>query len=257
MCPPTYFELDPSNPWTPPHATLDRDRAKREWETLRAAYEDAGHRVSLLEPRPELTQMVFSGNGAFLVGDQVMLARFHSPDREGEVAVHRAWFESHGYDRVFTPDVTNEGEGDFFLTERFILAGTGFRTEHEAHLVAQDHFGVPVISLRLVDERFYHLDTALFVLDNRTIAYYPPAFSEGSRRVLERLFPDALIADEQDAFALGLNCVSDGTHVFVQHEAENLRRELAGRGYRPVPIDMTEFRKAGGAPKCCTMRLYR
>ena len=37
--------------------------------------------------------------------------------------------------------------------------------------------GRPVISLRLVDPRFYHLDTALAALDDANIIYYPAAFS--------------------------------------------------------------------------------
>lgn len=66
------------------------------------------------------------------------------------------------------------------------------------------------MSLELVDPRFYHLDTALAVLDDRTIAFYPPAFSDTARRQLGALFPDAIVVGPADAHVLGLNVVSDG-----------------------------------------------
>ena len=69
---------------------------------------------------------------------------------------------------------------------------------------------MPVVSLELVDPRFYHLDTALAVLDDTTIAYYPPAFSDESRAQLLELFPDAIEVASADAYVLGLNAVSDG-----------------------------------------------
>ena len=60
-----------------------------------------------------------------------------------------------------------------------MLAGYGFRTEPAAHAEAQEALGRPVVSLRLVDPRFYHLDVALAALDDENIAYYPGAFSAG------------------------------------------------------------------------------
>jgi N-dimethylarginine dimethylaminohydrolase len=157
-----------------------------------------------------------------------------------------------------------EGEGDLVAAGRFILAGTGFRTVRAAHHEAQEFFGVPVIGLQLVDPYFYHLDTALFVLDDGSgdgsagganIVYYPEAFSAGSREVLERLYPQAVIATREDAMAFGLNSVSDGRHVFVAPQAGGLIDRLADRGYVPVPVDLSEFHKAGGGIKCCTQEI--
>jgi N-dimethylarginine dimethylaminohydrolase len=112
-----------------------------------------------------------------------------------------------------------------------------------------------VISLQLVDPYFYHLDTALFVLDDDTIAYYPEAFSPGSRRVLARLYPNAVLATRQDAMAFGLNSVSDGRHVFISPRAKELADQLVRQGYDPVPVDLSEFHKAGGGIKCCTQEI--
>jgi N-dimethylarginine dimethylaminohydrolase len=54
---------------------------------------------------------------------------------------------------------------------------------------------------------------------------------------------------------LGLNAVSDGRHVVLAEQATALARQLAARGFEPVPVDMSELRKAGGGAKCCTLEL--
>ena len=112
-----------------------------------------------------------------------------------------------------------------------------------------------MIGLDLVDPRYYHLDTALCVLGGDEVMYYPPAFSPGSRAVLARLFPDALIASEEDAEAFGLNSVSDGHHVLLPQAAVGLFAPLRERGYEPVPVDLTELLKGGGSVKCVTAEL--
>ena len=116
-------------------------------------------------------------------------------------------------------------------------------------------FGLPVLSLRLVDPRFYHLDTALCVLDADTVAYYPAAFDDASRAALAGHFAELIEAKDEDAEALGLNAISDGRHVVLPAQAAGLAAQVADKGFEPVPVDMSEFRKAGGGPKCCTLEL--
>ncbi len=263
MCPPIHFAVTYAiNPWMNPSVPVDAGLAVAQWSALRETYQQLGHSVDLIEPLASLPDMVFAANGAFVVDGIVYGAQFRNPQRDDEAPAYRAWFESNGYD-VRIPKYVNEGEGDFLLMDSpigdVVLAGTGFRTELAAHAEVQDHFGRPVITMRLVDPRFYHLDTALFPLGSRdgvaNIAYYPGAFSDGSRRVLERIFPDAILASEADAAVLGLNAVSDGQHVVLNAEAESLAGQLEQRGYVPVRVNLSELRKAGGGPKCCTLEI--
>lgn len=256
MCRPTYFEVSYAiNPWMDPGTPVDRDVALAQWEELKATYDRLGHTVELIDPLPGQPDMVFAANGALVVAGRVFGASFRNPERADEAPAFRSWFESAGYVDVRTPKNVNEGEGDFAVVGDTILAGTGFRTDHPAHFEVQEYFGRPVISLQLVDPHFYHLDTALFALDDTNVAYYPAAFSEGSQAVLRQLFPDAVIATEADAFAFGLNSVSDGRHVVVESGAVELIAALRERGYEPIPIDMSELRKSGGGPKCCTQEI--
>ncbi|WP_374204042.1 dimethylargininase [Streptomyces sp. HPF1205] len=258
MCPPAYFAVSYSiNPWMDPTKPVDPALALFQWEDLRDRYRALGHTVEVLDPVPGLPDMVFAANGATVVDGHVLGARFANPERTGEAPAHLAWFRAHGFAEVREPVHVNEAEGDFAVTTSWILAGQGFRSSLLSHTEAQEFFGRPVIGLELVDPRFYHLDTALSVLDGAAdeVMYYPGAFSPGSRAVLARLFPDALLADEEDAAAFGLNAVCDGLHVLLPRAARGLRAPLRERGFDPVPVDMSELHKAGGSVKCCTLEI--
>jgi N-dimethylarginine dimethylaminohydrolase len=268
MCRPSYFAVEyVINPWMDPATPVDVPRAIRQWTELKRTYQRLGHQVEEIEPSAGLPDMVFAANAGVVIGGRVLGARFRAAQRADEAEHYRHWFVGRGFRHLRMPTAINEGEGDFAWTGRLLLAGTGFRTEPAAHAEAQEWFGVPVISLVLVDPRFYHLDTALCVLDGGAdrasradggrpvVAYYPDAFSPGSRRVLADLFPNAIIATERDASYFGLNAVSDEQHVVLPVEATDLGDRLAERGYQPVFVDMSELRRAGGGPKCCTLEI--
>ncbi|MFF4950467.1 dimethylargininase [Streptomyces chattanoogensis] len=266
VCEPRHFDVHYAiNPWMRDDAQVDAALAARQWQTLIRTFRDHGHQVETVEPVPGLPDMVFAANSALTLSGKVFGSRFHAPQRRPESTEYATWFKASGYD-VYQPESTCEGEGDLVPAGRYILAGTGFRTTREAHAEVQEFFGVPTIGLRLVDPYFYHLDTALFVLDEPAgtagpddeapvIAYYPEAFSTGSREVLQRLFPHAILATRDDAMAFGLNSVSDGRHVFIAPGATALIDQLSARGYIPVPVDLSEFHKAGGGIKCCTQEI--
>ncbi|MEO3752345.1 dimethylargininase [Streptomyces sp. B6B3] len=260
-CEPRYFDVRYAiNPWMTeaarPGAEVDTDLAIAQWRTLVQAYRDHGHTVETVEPVPGLPDMVFAANAALTLDGRVFGSRFLAPERRPESAAYTSWFKAAGFDvQEPEPESVCEGEGDLVPVRGLVLAGTGFRTTPEAHREVQEFLGVPTVGLRLVDPYFYHLDTALFALDDENVAYYPGAFSPGSREVLRRLFPDAIVATRDDAMAFGLNSVSDGRHVFVAPDATGLIRQLERRGYRPVPVDLSELRRAGGGIKCCTQEV--
>jgi N-dimethylarginine dimethylaminohydrolase len=256
MCPPTHFAVTYSiNPWMDPTRPVDVELALRQWEGLRERYVSLGHRVEVLEPVPDLPDMVFAANGATVVDGRVLGARFANPQRRAEAAAHLDWFRANGYTDVQEPEHVNEGEGDFAVTDSWLLAGKGFRSSPFAHGELQEYFGRPVISLDLVDPRYYHLDTALAVLDGDEVVYNPEAFSPGSQAVLRRLFPDAVLATADDAAVFGLNAVCDGLHVLLPREAVALGERLRAHGFEPVGMDLSELLKAGGSVKCCTLEL--
>ncbi|MFF1905167.1 dimethylargininase [Kitasatospora sp. NPDC058218] len=256
MCRPTFFTVDYKiNPWMDPARPTDTDLAVRQWERLCTTYRRLGHTVELIEPLPGLPDMVYTANGATVLDGRALVATFRHPERAGESDAHQAWFRSAGYREVHRAGHVNEGEGDHLVAGRRVLAGAGFRTDPAAHAEARALFGVQVLSLTLVDPRFYHLDTALAVLDDDHVMYYPAAFSPDSQALLRSLYPDAIIADRADAEVFGLNAVSDGRRVLLPEAAKALAGRLAEHGYEPVPVDVSELLKGGGGAKCCTLEL--
>jgi len=258
MCPPVHFDPACSaDPWTDGDGTADAALALAQWEKLREVYRSLGHTVEELPPDPALPGMVFTANGATVVDGRVFGARFADPRWESEAELHLEWLAAHGFSRLHVPVHINEGESDLAVTGSWLLAGHGFRTNPLAHGEAQEFFGRPVIGVQLTDRRFPRLGLALAVLDDTAdeIAYYPPAFSPGSREVLRQLFPDALTVTEEDAAAFGLNAVSDGLHVVLPQTATGLYGPLRERGFEPVGVDLSELHKGGGSVKCCSLEL--
>ncbi|GAA0563094.1 dimethylarginine dimethylaminohydrolase family protein [Paractinoplanes ferrugineus] len=259
MCPPEHFTVEYAiNPWMDTTVPVDAALAVKQWDLLRTTLVDLGHTVHVLAPVAGLPDMVYAANGAFSVDGTVYGARFRYPQRADEAAAHRDFYETSQWSYQAAEHV-NEGEGDFaYLPEAhggLILAGYGFRTDSKAHAEAQEMLGRPVVSLRLVDPAFYHLDTALAALDDHNVTYYPDAFSVSSQRVLAQLFPDAVLADRADAEAFGLNLVSDGRHVVLNTEATAMAEKVRAAGYHPVPVELTELKRGGGSVKCAVAEL--
>ncbi|MEU2204726.1 dimethylargininase [Microbacterium oleivorans] len=264
MCRPEHFTVSYRiNPWMDPANPTDTAKAVRQWQALHDAYVALGHEVELIDPVPGLPDMVYTANGGFIVDGRALGVRFRVDERRGEERPFMDWFAAHGFE-VVEPVEVQEGEGDFLLVGDTILAGTGFRSVGDSHRELAEVFGREVVSLRLVDPRFYHLDTAITVLDpvegptgveRANIAYLPSAFDEASQRVLGERYPDAIHVSDADGAVFGLNAASDGLHVFVSPRATGFAAQLEERGYIPVPIDLSELLLGGGGIKCCTLEL--
>ena len=256
MVRPTFFDVEYSiNPWMDPAKPTSAELAITQWEWLRDLFAELGHQVDQLAPRPGLPDMVFAANGATVVDGRALVARFRHEQRQAESDAYLDWFAEAGYTDVRKAEWTNEGEGDYLVVGDRILAGSGFRSDPRAQAEAETFLGRPVIGLTLVDPHYYHLDTALSVLDAETVMYYPAAFSPDSLRVLRELYPDAITASAEDAAAFGLNVVSDGFHVVLPEAATGLIGKLRDRGFDPIGADLSELLKAGGSVKCCTLEL--
>ena len=255
MCRPEHFTVSYRiNPWMHPEDPTDTSLALKQWTVLYDTYVDLGFTVHLIDSLPGLPDMVYAANGGFVLDGIAYGAKFHYPERQPEGPAYMDWFRSEGLE-VREPEATNEGEGDFLLVGDTILAASGFRSDTSSHQEIADIYGRDVVSLQLVNPSYYHLDTALAVIDPTTIAYLPSAFDEASLSILRERYPDAILATEEDAAFLGLNSFSDGHNVVIAERATTFAKDLAERGYNPIGVDLSELLLGGGGVKCCTLEL--
>lgn len=255
MCRPEHFTVSYRiNPWMHPEEPTDTSLALSQWTVLYDTYVELGFTVQLIDSLPGLPDMVYSANGGFVLDGIAYGARFHYPERQPEGPAYMEWFRSQGLD-VREPQATNEGEGDFLLVGGTILAASGFRSDTSSHQEIADIYGREVVSLQLVNPSYYHLDTALAVIDSTTIAYLPSAFDEASLTTLRERYPDAIIATEEDAAILGLNSFSDGHNVVIAERATTFAKDLRDRGFNPMGVELSELLLGGGGVKCCTLEL--
>ncbi len=261
VCPPEHFGVDyVINPWMEGQlGRVDRARAQQQWNRLVEGF--ARHaEVVEVAPQPGSPDMVFTANAALVSSGRAIPARFRMPERAAEEAPYTAWLEEAGLEIVpLTDGEPFEGEGDalFQPGEPLLWAGYGVRTALAAHAQLGRTFGVEVVSLRLVDPRFYHLDTCFAPLPGGRLVYYPPAFDDRSRRAIERRIPrDRRIAvGDADAMGFCCNMLRLGDTIFLNHTSESLREALAGWGFETQVRPVDEFLKAGGGVKCLSLIL--
>jgi len=261
MCAPDHYDVDyVINPWMEGNIhKSSRDRAVEQWHKLHHVLKDHAI-VDLVNPQQGWPDMVFTANAGLVLGKNVVLSRFLHQERQGEEPHFKEWFEQQGYTVYELPkELPFEGAGDALLDRegRWLWAGYGFRSELDSHPYLAKWLDIEVVSLRLTDERFYHLDTCFCPLTGGYLLYYPPAFDAYSNRLIEmRVAPEKRIAlEEADAVNFACNAVNVDDVVVMNKASDRLKQRLADVGFRVLETPLTEFLKAGGAAKCLTLRV--
>ncbi|GAX40647.1 hypothetical protein NIES4075_16130 [Tolypothrix sp. NIES-4075] len=261
MCAPDHYDVDyVINPWMEGNIhKSSRDRAVEQWQKLHLLLKEHAI-VDLVAPQKGVPDMVFTANAGLVLGDSVVLSRFLHKERQGEEPYFKQWFEENGYTvNVLPKDLPFEGAGDALLDRegRWLWAGYGFRSELDSHPYLAKWLDIEVVSLRLIDERFYHLDTCFCPLANGYLLYYPGAFDSYSNRMIEmRVVPEKRIAiEEADAVNFACNTVNVDHIVIMNKASDALKASLNDAGFQVIETPLTEFLKAGGAAKCLTLRV--
>ena len=261
MCPPDLYEVDyVINPWMEGNIhKSSRAVAIEQWRGLyRLLQENAG--VEKITPQPGLPDMVFTANAGVAVGQKFVLSRFLHRERQGEQQHFKKWFQKHGFEVFELPqDLPFEGAGDALLDRQggCLWAGYGFRSELDSHPHLARWLNLEVISLRLIDPRFYHLDTCFCPLEGGWLLYYPQAFDAYSNRLIEQRVASEkrLPVSEADAVRFACNTVNVGRRLLVNQMSTDLHERLGAAGFQIIETPLNEFIKSGGAAKCLTLRL--
>jgi len=255
MCRPDHFSVEyVINPWMKP-GEVNQARALRQWLELRQTYEELGVGVDVIPQAAHLPDMVFTRDQGMALDGKVLLSNFRYPQRQGETPLYEEWFKANGLAvQRFSEDSFFEG-GDCLPWQDVYLMGTGFRADKEVCQKVADVLGKKVLGLELVDERFYHLDTCFFPLNQTTAFYYPPAFSVQSQKILQQLVPTLIPFSQAEALGFAANSYVVNRHVLTQVGNPEFVENLEDLGYTPIELDMGEFVKSGGGIHCLTFEL--
>lgn len=261
MCAPEHYDVDyVINPWMEGNIRKSsRQKAVEQWEKLHHVIKEHAI-VELVKPELGWPDMVFTANAGLVLGKNVVLSRFFHPERQGEEPHFKKWFQDNGFNVYELPkDLPFEGAGDalFDREGRWLWAGYGFRSELDSHPYLAKWLDTEVLSLRLVDERFYHLDTCFCPLSGGYLLYYPPAFDSYSNRLIEMRIPaeKRIAIAEADAVNFACNAVNINSVVIMNQVSESLKKRLNALDFQVIETPLTEFLKAGGAAKCLTLRV--
>ncbi|MGH9209356.1 MAG: dimethylarginine dimethylaminohydrolase family protein [Acidimicrobiales bacterium] len=262
MCPPQHFGvLYEINPWMHREVTVRPDVALTEWQRLVDTLRDAGATVEIMEPRPEVPDLVFTANAGIVNGKQFVPSHFRHTERQPETQINREWFGTHGWQvDELRADLRHEGAGDALpFTEpngrSVLLSGYSFRSDATAATELSALVGSPVRPIELVDPRLYHLDLTFCPLDDRRAIVAPCGWDAYGRKVVESLVPEPLVLDDDEALSFCANSVVVGSTVVMPRVPPRVGRQLEAWGFTIAESPVDEFLKAGGGCRCLTLAL--
>lgn len=254
LCRPTYFRVDYAiNPWMQ-IGSVDLNLAQRQWETLVQAYQATGVQVAIIEQQPDVPDMVFAADQAiWLEPKTFLLSSFRYQERQKETQYYKEWFLKQGYTLklIEEPGIYFEGNGDCLLWKKGVyFMGVGYRNSQASDQMLQAVTGQQFLPLKLVSEKFYHLDTCLCVVNETTALYYPPAFDAEGIALLQASFPTLIEVATVEAENFALNSVVCGNSVLIQKGNALTNNHLIKLGLQRVELDLGEFVKSGGGIHC-------
>lgn len=270
MVKPTYFDVEYV---INPHmegmvGAVDKMQAQNEWEHLKDGYEELGLTVHILDGKKGLPDMVFCANQSLPYSDEdgnmkVVMSIMAADQRKDEVPHIETFYESLGYEifHLGPSEVENyEGMGDglWHFKRQLLWGGYGFRSSLPAYQQISEILDVPVIALELVDDSFYHLDTCMCMLNEKSCLIFSDAFTDTGLELIHKMFENVIEATAYEAkklFAANATC-PDGKNVFIQQGCTDVNQKLRDAGFAVHEFSTFEFIKSGGSVFCMKMMLW-
>lgn len=259
MCPPDYFKVGYEiNPWMTQAVQPDPELASKQWHNLVSNLKQAGATVEVLRPVASLPDMVFTADIGLLDQHRFIKSRFHYAERQPEVQHGVDWFRRRNYEVIELPlgSEASLESSDIRLFCGSLIAGYGFRTTLASHEVLARLFGRKVCSLKFVDPRLYHLDLSFCPLDERKAIVAPAAWSRYGCELIERLVPEPLVLELDEALTFCTNSIVEGKTIIMPACPARVGRILERWGFTICISPVGEFLKAGGAVHCLALALH-
>lgn len=278
MCTPTFYNVVDVKNVHMQHSrgTVNRDKANLQWDQLRNTYlafknQKLLDEVYTIEGVEGLEDMVFCANQSFpwvmWNGEKIaLMSRMRHENRQNEVPYIEDFYKDHGYKVLELQSKYHfEGMGDLIPhpTKRLLYGGYGFRSDKNVYDEISRTLDAPVITLELINEQFYHLDTCFLPLNHTEVMIAPDAFSPESLSIIRRMFEGVYEIPEHEAlegFACNAHIIygsnRQSSAAIVQRNnpvSLNIIQQSAGT---VIESDTSEFIKSGGSNFCLKMMVY-
>lgn len=251
LCRPTHFTVEyVINPHMQPYS-VSPELALMQWENLVQVLKSLKIKVEVIDQHEDVPDMVFATDQGIVRDGAILLANFRYPQRQAERVYYRDWFREHGFRLRALSNIFPFEGGDTLFWGNMLFVGTGFRASVASCEELAQKLEIDVMPLRLVDPYFYHLDMGFLPIDAQTAFYYPPAFSENSQHLLQKLIPNLIELSEEATHAYAANSFVSGKDIIISKGTpKDFQKDLKKLGFKIHEVDVSEFKKAGGGIHC-------
>jgi N-dimethylarginine dimethylaminohydrolase len=279
-----YFSDDLAiNPYMDSAVPINGQQAAAEHDSIRHRLEAAGVKIIQVSPPPNCQDGVYTANWALCRGYKAIVSRLPEGRRDEEPYAKKVLADL-GKNIIEVPDQLRfSGQGDALPCGDYLFAGSGYRTDRQAHQFVGEQLGYTVISLQTIPERrwggwgprvtnkasgwpdsfFYDIDLALSILrfpakgKKGLIAWCPAAFTRASQAILRGFDGvDKIEVTKSEAVkGFACNLVSTGETVIMSADAPLLKAAIEAQGLEVVTPEITELAKGGGYIRCTTLTL--
>ena len=230
--------------------------AYHQWRILYQLLDALNVNVQLIDPVQGLPDMVFTANAGFAWQKKLIVSNFRHEVRRPEAIHFESWFASRNYEICHLPEkISFEGEGDLMICGKLLFAGYPFRSSLLSHHRAAEILEREVLSLKLIDQWFYHLDTCFCPLGENAAIYYPSAFDSAALKLLENHINTLVPVTEEEARRFACNAIVLDKNVIMNDGCPKIRARLELMGFSVSQTSLTEFIKAGGSAKCLVLKV--
>jgi dimethylargininase len=210
-----------------------------------------GLAITTLAEDPDHPDSTFVEDTAVLTGRGAVLTRPGARSREGEVAAMRPVLCDLFPDLLEIEAPGTVDGGDICEIENHFFIGLSLRTNEEgarqlARHLARMGYTSSVVDVRGMSSTLHLKSGVSYVGDNTLVVMEEMAGWEAFAGY------ELIRVGEEESYAA--NCVRVNERVLVPAGYPRLTAELTDRGFRPLALDMSEFRKMDGGLSCLSLR---
>lgn len=227
------------------------DEVRRQHAGYCDALRECGLELTVLEPDLRHPDSTFVEDTAILTPQVAIFCRPGASSRQGEVAAIRPAVERF-YFSTFTIEAPGTVDGgDICEAGSHFFIGISHRTNAEGARQLTACLNALGYTASTIDVRgmtsILHLKSGISYVGENTLVVMEEM---ASNPPFSRFEVIRVTAEE----SYGANCVRVNDRVLVPEGFPKLTADLSGRGFRPLALNMSEFRKMDGGLSCLSLR---